>query len=188
MRGVAVSTRKDYIAKNVNCNLKDRGLDFNFVNERNGYNNTTSGNSSYKRNPYERYIASRDKKRRERRMKQIIKLLLIVPLVVLVGLLFFGSSAKGQDDIRESKNDYYHELENRYMDVLREELSRKGMGSAGVTMTSVIDINGDRSYNVQLHHEKISKMDENQQCEFMNFINGISFADSTIPVAYEILY
>lgn len=126
-------------------------------------------------------------KMRAKRMKLLLKMILLVPLIVLVSLLFFGNSANGQTDVRESKNEYYHELEERYMEVLRSELGRHGMGSAGVTMTSVIDINGDRSYNVVLHHEKIEKMDEEQRDEFMAYIDGISFADCTIPVSYEIL-
>lgn len=116
-----------------------------------------------------------------------IKLIALIPLVILMAMLFFGTNVDGQDDIRETKNDYYHELEGRYMEVLKAELSRKGMGSAGITMTSIIDIKGDRTYKVQLHHEKIGKMDEEARESFLEYMATIDFADGETPVVYSIL-
>lgn len=134
-----------------------------------------------------------NRKKRERRIKKIrrinfiAKLVGLIPLVLLIAMIFFKTNASGQDDIRETKSDYYHELESRYMEVLKAELGRKGMGSAGITMTSIIDINGDRTYKVQLHHEKISNMDEEAQAEFLQYMATIDFADSVTPVVYTIL-
>lgn len=162
----------------ISSNNLNRMADFSFVNEGSRY-------------PYARYEAQRDKRRKEKRrakrVRLFIKIVLLIPLVILTAILFFGNSANGQDDIRESKTDYYREMESRYMEVLRSELGRKGMGSAGVTLTSVIDINGDRSYNVVLHHEKISKMDEEEKQAFLDDMDGISFADNSVLVEYEIL-
>lgn len=129
----------------------------------------------------------RKENRRSRAISRIIKLVAIIPIVLLVALLFFKTSAEGHDDIRETKSDYYHELEGRYLEVLKAELSRKGMGSAGITMTSVIDINGDRCYKVQLHHAKINKMDELAKTEFLEYMATIDFSDGETEVIYEIL-
>lgn len=118
---------------------------------------------------------------------RMVKLLAFIPIVIIMGMFFFKISANGQDDIRETKAAYYHELEGRYMEVLRFELGNRGLGSAGVTMTSVIDINGDRSYKVQLHHEKISRMDDDERQAFLLDMAKVDFANPESPVIYEIL-
>lgn len=168
MRNAVVKTRRNMMTRNMSKNIT----------------RNTARVYGVSKKPYKK---KNRKKIVKARRRILLKLLILVPLVILIAMLFFGTNVAGQDDIRETKNDYYHELEGRYMEVLKAELTRKGMGSAGITMTSIIDIKGDRTYKVQLHHEKIGKMDDEARESFLEYMATIDFADGETPVVYSIL-
>ncbi len=94
-------------------------------------------------------------------MKKAGLLLAAVLILVLgIGMTAKASSFKG-GNIQISR-EQYRIMEEEYLEEVREILLEKGCKNAGITLTYITDIDGNREYVVTVHHAKLEKM-ENQE-------------------------
>lgn len=87
----------------------------------------------------------------------------------------------------QHKNAYYEELEDDYVEVLRDTLLSKGYRNAGITMTKVFNEDGSREYTVKLHHKRMSNLSEVAREELLMELSQVEFADSGCRVCLKFL-
>ncbi len=110
-------------------------------------------------------------------------------MVILFALLLFlgiSNTVAGKEENEESQSAYYHELEERFQNVLQEELQRDGYRDCGITISSITVATGARSYQVLLHHHKFAEMTGEERAEVLAGISEITFPDQSCQVTYDI--
>ncbi len=84
-------------------------------------------------------------------------------------------------------NTYYEQIEDDYVEVLRNTLSNKGYGNAGITMTKIFYENGKREYTVKLHHKRMERLNADEQQMLLAELSKIGFADEECVVYLKFL-
>ena len=121
-------------------------------------------------------------------MGKIIAKAVVLLFVILLSVLFIGPvKASGAEPDAHVQSIYYHELESRFREVLEYELQKEGMENAGINISCITDISGNRTVTVSVHHYKIDRMSENEKTEFIGEISSVGFADDSITVVYELI-
>lgn len=119
--------------------------------------------------------------------RMTLSTIIMIALVLVTAFFISGtviSQNKGQSRVEE---EYYKTLEQEYIQQIRELLSQKGYDNSGVTMTKVIEENGERDYIVDIHHKRFSKLDETKQNELLNECASISFPVEDCTFFHEFL-
>ena len=96
------------------------------------------------------------------------KIGLLAAAVLVLGLAI-GISAKAasfQEDNIELNEKQYAIMEEQYINEAKIILLEKGCKNAGITLTYVTDVQGNREYTVTVHHTKLEKM-KNQELELL---------------------
>lgn len=115
-------------------------------------------------------------------MKKIVVLVAIV-LGMVSG---YGMSvmAVSTEDRQISREEYFM-AEQAYVDEVRQILLEKGCKNAGITLTYITDMEGQREYALTLHHRKIRQMDAEEWTLLQARIveaGDIFFTDSKIKM------
>lgn len=113
---------------------------------------------------------------------RLVKAVALLLFVVSVGL-FISINVKGSDDLKKDSN-YYINLENTFTDLIRVSLENSGYKNAGVTVTSVIDIDGSRDYRVKIHHYKIDELEDEKRAELMDMLTDITYPYDECDIDY----
>ena len=114
------------------------------------------------------------------------KLFFTLAVIIMIGVLFFKTEAKGEEP-KEADRIYYSELEDLFKDVLRAKLDHDGFIDAGINLSCVIYPNGEREYKVEIHHDRITNMDDNEKEEFLVKMSELKFTNASIPVTYSVI-
>lgn len=84
-------------------------------------------------------------------------------LIVVLGLVFsIGMSVKAavlKDDCCDFSAKQYAEMEEAYVKEAKMILLEKGCKNAGITLTYITGVDGNRDYTVTIHHFKLVKME-----------------------------
>ncbi|MCR5128980.1 MAG: hypothetical protein K6B69_12875 [Lachnospiraceae bacterium] len=109
-------------------------------------------------------------------------------VVMLVLVLFFGARVKavGQEDSSRDNGLYYRDLVDGYTQILREELSDKGYTNSGITTTCIID-GQIRTYRIGIHHEKIDRLEEDEQLELLETLASTPFDAAGVKTELSII-
>lgn len=114
-------------------------------------------------------------------MKKVMMLIAAVMIMVLgIGMSVMAASKEdGKDAI---SNEEYRVLEQECLQEVKQILLEKGCKNAGVTLTYVTDMDGNREYTVCVHHEKLNIMEADEygllQARIMQSVRNILFAKS----------
>ena len=111
-------------------------------------------------------------------------------MVMLVFVLFsmVTMKVKGQGEVDfAADRELYEELEDHYTEQLRELLAEKGYRNAGITMTKIYQPDGSREYTVQIHHKRISKLNEGEKILLLNELAAVSFGGEQCSVLHKFL-
>ena len=105
-----------------------------------------------------------------------------VALAMAAALCIAGSIKSQAADTLRAQEAYYEQLEREYIRQVRSFLAEQGYRNSGVTLSRVVDGEGQRSYRVLIYHGAISRLEEEEldellgQTEDMGFyIPGCSF-------------
>lgn len=108
--------------------------------------------------------------------------LFIVTTVLLVAISAFciTGTVISQSNIGEQeKENYYREQEKELLCRTKQQLKDLGYTNSGVTLTRVVDAEGNREYTFTIHHGKIDKMSMEEREELAETLSGdISLADN----------
>lgn len=115
------------------------------------------------------------------------KFILIVSVILSLFILLFStmtasSSPKGATSDRAS---YYHDLEKKHIQVVRELMNEEGFINAGVTMNYCMGDEGERIYTVKLHHNRFEDASLDKTQAVIIRLEDIPFEDG--EVLYEII-
>ena len=113
-------------------------------------------------------------------------IVLTVALILVVSL-FHGMKASGEEDVESTRSAYYHEMEEVFYDVLTVTLTNDGYTNAGINISSIINADGTREYKVMIHHDVLTRMDDDEKNEFIAELSNLKFTDPDVPVTYGIL-
>lgn len=110
---------------------------------------------------------------------------------IMVGFLAITSASrmvayskeKGKTEIDQK---YYIELESEYLKRSRAYLEELGYRNCGVNLTRTIDADGQRSYQVCIHHRNFNRLQEGDQEKLLNNLEALAYADESAAIHYQI--
>lgn len=113
--------------------------------------------------------------------------LITIGLIVLVFTMMTMSVNAMNDKRIQHRDEYYEEIEDCYVEALRDKLTDGGYRNAGITMTKVFYEDGAREYTVKLHHKRMERLTVQEQQELLAELSEIEFADSECRVYLKFL-
>ena len=100
-------------------------------------------------------------------------LLFAAATIILILITAFSIAgtvmSKGDMTDRELES-YYHQVEKELLGRTREQLEELGFRNSGVTLTRVVDAEGNRDYTFTIHHRKIDAMSAEEQVELAEML------------------
>lgn len=104
--------------------------------------------------------------RRIHDLKSTIIFLATTILLVAVSAFFITGTVISQTDIGEQEmENFYREQEKELLGQTKEQLKNLGYADSGVTLTRVVNEEGNREYTFTIHHRKIDKMSVEERAE-----------------------
>lgn len=101
---------------------------------------------------------------------------MVTVFLVLILWLFVSETVMSQTEGNITVDEEaFAELEKDYVDATREFLEGKGYRNSGVALTRVVDENGERSYEMVLHHKNLYKLSGEEQEKLMEEIATMAF-------------
>lgn len=111
---------------------------------------------------------------------------LIISIIIVAMFIIVGSklNASGNSNELRSEAKYYQEIEANYKSLLTDSLADMGFRNCGVNILSVTDANGRRYYTVNIHHNKINELTDDERINLLNKLSRIKVEDSDSNVEY----
>ncbi len=78
-------------------------------------------------------------------------------------------------DTWQAREAYYEQLEREYVGRVRQFLEDRGYRSSGVTLSRIVESDGQRSYRVQVYHGSLNRQGEEIQAEVLGEIEDMGF-------------
>jgi len=113
-----------------------------------------------------------------------------VTTLVLLAIICFSitgtvlSQGRNQSKIEDS---YRDQIEEDYIQEVRDFLNQAHMSNSGVTMTKVIYEEGQIEYQVTIHNRAIDRMSSYEQQKLIEELQKISFPDSQSTISHQFL-
>ena len=111
----------------------------------------------------------------------LLTILFIFLLLALIPMKVSGSS------IDAAEEEAYYGLERCFLDVLDMRLREYGYTDSGLTLNSIIYVDGSRCYYVKIHHARITDAGAGAWEELKLQIADIPFPIENCSVTYEII-
>lgn len=97
-------------------------------------------------------------------MKKTALFITITIAFVLIATFCISATVASQSHISEQARDEYRKAqEKEYVTVLRNYLAGQGYHNSGISLTSVTDTDGSRTYTATIHHAAIDRLTENER-------------------------
>jgi len=110
------------------------------------------------------------------RVRKEAVFVMVTVFLVLVLWLFVSETVMSQTEGNITVDEEaFAELEKDYVDTTREYLEGKGYRNSGVALTRVVDENGERRYEMVLHHKNLYKLSTEEQEKLMEEIATMAF-------------
>ena len=112
-----------------------------------------------------------------RKMKNIIYW--VATIVIMAGIIWgISFTVMGQSSEEDRFwDEYYYELETEYKASVREYMNEAGFANAGLTITHIVDGEGNREYSVKLHHSSLGYLEEDELAGILTDIEKLGFED-----------
>lgn len=113
----------------------------------------------------------------------------VVLTIMVIMLLFSVLSIRvsGSNQTEVTNRAYFHELEMTFLDVLDNRLQEYGYANCGLTLNSIINSDGTRTYYVQIHHLRMAEMDGTEWEELTGKLSDIPFPADGCSITYELV-
>lgn len=98
-------------------------------------------------------------------------------LILVTALCVSGTVLSQSGHASEAEEKYYKEMEEIYADEIRTLFEEAGYRNSGIMMTRIIDEEGQRSYTVTIHHDKLHKLSAAEKQELLDACGRIEFPD-----------
>ena len=104
-------------------------------------------------------------------------LIISIFLILIIAFCISGTVLSQSSHESKIEEKYYREMENIYVQEIRDLLTDRGYENSGITMTHVIDENGMRTYTVTIHHGRIDRLSETEREELLAQCSEITFPE-----------
>lgn len=96
--------------------------------------------------------------------------------IVMAAVLFITGSIQSQAaDTLRAQEEYYEQLEREYIGQVRSFLDRQGYRNSGVTLSRVVDSEGQRSYTILVHHRAMDQLEDEELAELLGQLEDMGF-------------
>ncbi len=97
-------------------------------------------------------------------MKKTAIFITVTFVFVLIATFCISATVVSQSHISEQAQDEYRkDKEKEYVTALRNYLAQQGYHNSGITLTSVTDADGARTYTATIHHAAIDRFTEKER-------------------------
>lgn len=113
-------------------------------------------------------------------MKNSKNLKWILTTIVLIWVTAFSIAGTviSKNDFKAGElEQYYLQKEKQLTEDVRDFLNQKGYRNSGVTVTRVVEANGNREYTVTVHHGDIDRMTEGERTVLAGEMGNLTFED-----------
>ena len=108
-------------------------------------------------------------------------------LVAVIAFCVAGTVISQSDIGAQEMENYYRAQEKELLEETKEYLNELGYQNSGVTLTRVVDAEGNREYTFTIHHHKIDKMSEEERVELAQTLACIAVIDENCTFFHEFL-
>ncbi len=113
--------------------------------------------------------------------------ILCTMLLIVVIVLCISSTVKGQNNKRLNKeNEYISNIEDKYIDEIKSEMSNMGFEYAGVSLTKTVD-NEVYTYTLQIHHKKLDGLCGEERRDILDKLSRVKLGTGGYAVKTKIL-
>lgn len=96
--------------------------------------------------------------------------------IVMAAVLFITGSINSQAaDTLKAQEEYYEQLEREYIGQVRSFLTQQGYRNSGVTLSRVVDDEGQRSYTILVHHSAMDQLEDEKLAELLGQVENMGF-------------
>ncbi len=95
--------------------------------------------------------------------------------IVMAALFITGSIGSQAVDTLKDQEEYYEQLEREYTGQVRSFLARQGYRNSGVTLSRVVDSEGQRSYTILVHHSAMDQLEDEKLAELLGQVENMGF-------------
>ena len=106
---------------------------------------------------------------------RIIWGLAAIVLSMAAAMCIAGSIKSQAADTLRAQEAYYEQLEREYIGQVRNFLTEQGYRNSGVTLSRIVDGEGQRRYRVLIHHGAIVRLEEEAQTELLEQVSDLGF-------------
>ncbi len=122
-----------------------------------------------------------------RRIVKNVRFCLITLAVVLAASLAAVFTVYGSGRAEAAQEARYRSMEQGLLRDVRAFLEEAGCRDGGVTLTRVVDGQGNRAYTVTVHHRRIDRMEQGEREELLQQLEGFSFPAANCTFTYHFL-
>ena len=109
--------------------------------------------------------------------KNLKWILTTIVLILVTAFSIAGTVISKNDFKADELEQYYLQKEKQLTEDVRDFLNQKGYRNSGVTVTRVVESNGNREYTVTVHHGDIDRMTEGERTVLAGEMGNLTFED-----------
>ena len=107
-----------------------------------------------------------------------LKWILTTIVLILVTAFSIAGTVISKNDFKAGElEQYYLQKEKQLTEDVRDFLNQKGYRNSGMTVTRVVESNGNREYTVTVHHGDIDRMTEGERTVLAGEMGNLTFED-----------
>lgn len=115
------------------------------------------------------------KKYREKLAKEVLFVIFTFVVSMVIAFFISGTVVSQADGMVMVDEECYPVLEEKYTEEIKDYLGNLGYENSGVNLTMVTDGEGNRSYQVKLHHKRIERLGEAERESLLQDIEDMAF-------------
>lgn len=115
------------------------------------------------------------KNHREKLIKEVLFVGATFVLSIIIAFFIGGTVVSQADNKVTVDEESFPLLEEEYAKEIKVLLDELGYENSGVNLTMVADGEGNRTYQVKLHHKRISRLSEEEQSTLFKTIEDMAF-------------
>ena len=116
-----------------------------------------------------------------------ITMMVSVVLILVIAFCISGTVMSQGKNAGRVEARFYRELEQAYVNEVRLFLEERGYENCGITMTKVIEKDGERNYTVTIHHKKLDNLSDLEQRKLLTECGRIEFPVTECGFSHKLL-
>ena len=115
------------------------------------------------------------KKYREKLAKEVLFVIFTFVVSMVIAFFISGTVVSQADGKVTVDEESFPILEEEYVEEIKGPLDDLGYENSGVNLTMVADGEGNRSYQVKLHHKRINRLSEEEKEALFATVEELAF-------------